>query len=400
MSDNYYNILGISENADDNEIKRAYKKLLKMYHPDIAGASEENNKMMSKINEAKSILLDPEKRKIYDQYGEEGLRMQENMGDNDMGGFPFGFGGGFEDIFGRRNRGPNIENCEVNLKMDLKDLVNGFDKDIHYERLLHCDTCNGTGAKNKKSHKCKKCNGKGVVNMQINRGPFMQIARTECENCKGTGNEKIQKNNKCKDCKGDGKIQHNELYKLSLEPGSIYEGSIQIRNKGNETYVDGNKIISNLVIHISYNPDDNFEIINEVDLYHKLELTLEESLGGFTKRIKLLDNTHIIINETNIVNNGKIIIIENKGLYNARHKNKGNLYIEYEVKLPKQNKQLMKNLYKIITDNKSYTAYENAQKELMMKHKNEICKFKTYDKNQNNNHNKNNKHEQQDCKVM
>lgn len=235
----YYNILGLSRDASDKEIKKKFRELSRLYHPDRqAGKSDEEKKeaeeKFKEINQAYSVLSDPEKKSNYDQYGDEN--------GPSMGGFnPFGpgfnpFGGGgfdpFSSFFGGRQtrrveRGKDIR---VKVKISLEELFNGTTKKIKYNRLVKCVNCHGTGGTGVKI--CPDCGGTGMMQKRTMVGPnSWSIETAPCNKCHGTG--KIVEH-KCPTCNGDGLVSESCTAEFIIKPGMIHNESIIIAEKGSE----------------------------------------------------------------------------------------------------------------------------------------------------------------------
>lgn len=237
----YYEILGVSKNANDAELKKAYRKLAKQYHPDVnkeAGAEER----FKEINEAYEVLSDANKRANYDQFGHEGANANFS-GFEGFGGF-----GGFEDIFssmfnggfssGRRQSGPmRGEDRHMYMEISFMDAVNGLEKEITLQVDEQCDHCHGSGAESSKDiTTCSRCHGSGRIQEQ-QRSPFgIFMNETVCPNCRGRGKEiKV----KCHTCHGEGSV--NKKVKINLKvPAGIQHGqSLRIPNRGEKGYNGG-----------------------------------------------------------------------------------------------------------------------------------------------------------------
>ncbi len=205
----YYEVLGVSKSASKDEIKKAYRKLSKKYHPDInkeAGADEK----FKEVKEAYEVLSDDQQRAQYDQFGHTDPN-QGFGGGGDFGGF-----GGFEDIFstffgggGTRRRDPNAPrqgaDLQYTMSLNFEDVIDGKETEIEIPREENCDTCSGSGAKKgTKAETCSHCHGSGQLNIEQNT-PFGKIVnRRVCNYCHGTGKE-IK--HKCSTCGGTGKVK-------------------------------------------------------------------------------------------------------------------------------------------------------------------------------------------------
>ncbi len=246
----YYETLGVSKNATDEELKKAYRKLAIKYHPDKNPGNPEAEAKFKEVSHAYDVLKDPQKRAAYDRYGHAAFE-QGGMGNAASGGGGFhdpfdifrevfggGFGGGgFEDFFGgggggqrsSSNRGSDLR---YDLEISLEEAASGVEKEIRYTRPVTCDECSGSGAEKGSSRKtCPTCKGRGQVVMQ--RG-FFQMAQT-CPKCHGSGTI-VEK--PCKKCGGHGRVNESSTIKLRI-PAGVDTGS-KLRSSGNgEAGVNG-----------------------------------------------------------------------------------------------------------------------------------------------------------------
>ncbi len=333
----------------DKELKKAYRKASLKWHPDKNKDNlEESTKKFQEISEAYSILNDGEKRKIYDQVGIEMLKhggegpqvdpmsmfaeMFGGMGGmGGMGGFP-GFGGfsGFGG-FGRREE-QEEEHCVVKLPVSLEQIYNEEKVTVSYKQKIYCSTCNGNGTKDGKKSVCDGCDGKGKV-MQVRRmGPMVHQTIIDCPECSGKG-KYITKNNICKNCNGKTYTEKNKSYDIPLKNGIKSGNKIKVDNKGHQLKNKKTHLI--IVIlekeHETFKRDDDNLIIN-------MEIKLYQSLLGFTKIVKHLDNRFLEINNDDIIKDGDVKVIPNEGMNNLNGYQKGNLYIKFKVKYPSLNK--------------------------------------------------------------
>ncbi|WP_414840234.1 molecular chaperone DnaJ [Carnobacterium sp. TMP28] len=236
----YYEILGVSKSATDPEIKKAYRKLSKQFHPDINKAADADAKF-KEITEAYEVLSDGNKRAAYDQYGHAST--DPNFG-NSGGGFGGGFGGGgfngggFEDIFesffggGGRTANPNAprqgEDLQYRMDLEFEEAIFGKETTIQYNREAECKTCHGDGAK-PGSHPvtCSKCQGSGTLNVARNTPLGRVMTRQTCDVCQGTGKEIKEK---CPTCYGSGRIKERHSVKVTV-PAGVEDGN-QMRLNG------------------------------------------------------------------------------------------------------------------------------------------------------------------------
>ncbi|GEK88157.1 molecular chaperone DnaJ [Alkalibacterium putridalgicola] len=241
--EDFYDLLGVSKDASQDEIKKAYRKLSKKYHPDINKADDAEDKF-KKISEAYEVLSDEQKRAAYDQYGHASTDPNFGAGGGFGGGFGgagggFG-GGGFEDIFeqffggGGRRRNPNAprqgEDLQYVMDLEFKEAIFGKETTIRYNREEECDNCNGSGAKPGTSPQtCSTCHGAGQVNAERNT-PFGRVMTQQvCPTCNGTGKEIKEK---CPVCHGDGHTKQQHSVKVTVPAGVEDGNQMRLQNQG------------------------------------------------------------------------------------------------------------------------------------------------------------------------
>ena len=238
----YYEVLGVSKEATEDELKKAYRKLAKENHPDLHPGDKACEERFKEINEAYEILSDPEKKQLYDQYGHAAF--DPNAGPYGPGGFGdlgdiFGdiFGGfGFGDIFGgggaRRSNGPRKgESIRTNISISFEEAAFGCKKDISVARVATCADCSGSGAKpGTQPETCPNCKGTGAVRTTQRTPLGMVQSSAPCQQCHGTG--KIVKD-PCNTCHGMGKIRKQHKINVTI-PAGIDDGqTVSLRGQGN-----------------------------------------------------------------------------------------------------------------------------------------------------------------------
>lgn len=249
-SQNFYQTLGVNENATQEEIKKAYRKKAVEHHPDRGGSEEE----FKKISEAYDNLGDENKRRDYD-----------NRRNNPFGGFG---GNPFEDFFGNqfyKQRKRTVPDKVVEVNIGALESYRGSEKTITYIRKTSCNTCSGTGGE---KIRCGSCNGNGFNEIRIGTGIFIQIVRQPCNSCKGMGN--IFKS-KCHTCNGESTTNTTETFTFKLPNGVDNGQFFKVGEKGD--FYDG--MYGNLVIKVNLVPENNFEKSNN-DLIYNSFLTVDE----------------------------------------------------------------------------------------------------------------------------
>jgi DnaJ-class molecular chaperone len=350
MDKSYYDILGISKTASQDEIKKAYKTLAKKYHPDKLSPEEKEAgaEKFKEISEAYSVLIDPEKKDYYDKFGKQ---------DGNMPNFNDIFGNIFGGFNRNQTRKDNIKPLIININLTLEEIYQGKKMTITVDINNLCKDCDGTGSLSKQTNKCNTCKGTGQQVQIIRNGPFIQQITRSCNDCNSTG-ELITE--KCLKCNGTKYILNKKQLNINIEAGCKNGEQIIIEDQGNELTNEQKKITGKtrgpLVIIVNekehYLFKRNIAIGDKIDpsnLFVEFEITLVESLCGCFKSIKHLDNTTLNIFENKIIKNNDIKIINGKGMP-KKSGGKGDLIIRYIIKYPnKLSKSQKREIFKTLT---------------------------------------------------
>jgi len=342
MADNrrdYYEVLGVSKTASDEELKKAYRTLAKKYHPDMNPGDKEAEQKFKEINEAYGVLSDKEKRAKYDQYGHDAF----TQGGGDAGGgFGGGFGGfgGFDfgDIFSsmfggggaRRANAPMEGDDEVaRVVLSFEEAVFGCKKEVSYNRVEACSECGGSGAeKGTKAETCPRCGGRGSIMVQQRTALGMMQTTRPCDNCRGRG--KII-NTPCRNCRGSGYVKLTKKLDVSIPAGIDNGQRIVLRGQGSAGRNGGPN--GDLIIEVRVRPHAFFER-NGDDLYCEVPVSFAEAALGADIQIPTLEGkqTYHIPDGTQP---GTSFTLRGKGVANVNTKRKGNLIITVTVEVPK-----------------------------------------------------------------
>ena len=342
MADNkrdYYEILGVEKGASDDELKRAYRKLAKQYHPDMNPGNAEAEVKFKEVNEAYEVLSDSEKREKYDRYGHAAFDPSMGGGAG-FGGFG-GFGGGFDfgDIFssifgGGNTRGRSNaidgDDITVRLTISFEEAVFGCKKEISFARIEGCSECGSSGAaKGTKPETCTTCNGSGSVRVKQNMGFGFMESQRACNNCRGTG--KIVKT-PCKNCNGKGFVKINKRMEVTIPAGIDSEQRIILRGQGSAGRNGGSN--GDLCIYVRVLPHNIFERDGD-NLYCEIPISFAEAalgaeidipiIGGKTEKFTIPEGTQTDTSFT----------LKGKGVANVNSKRKGDLIITVNVETPK-----------------------------------------------------------------
>ena len=323
----YYKILGVDKNASKDEIKKAYRNLVRTKHPDKGGSEEE----FQNIQLAYDTLSDENKRKVYDEYGEEGLK--EGMtGEEPTDIFDLFTRGGKKNV--KRKTKSVLQAMEVSLE----DIFMGKEKYLEIKRYRICKKCKGNGSKDPNANtKCPGCNGKRVKLVVQRMGNTILQSQQTCPDCRGEGYI-IKNEDKCPTCKGQKVNQESKTLKILLDKGAPDGKRYTFEGESDEMpgYDPGDVIIE---IRIKKHPV--FERTG-ADLTMKADISLLEALTGFQLLINHLDGRHVLINSKKgeIIKPGVIKTVKECGMPFFDHPTRfGNLYIKFNIHFPKSLKE-------------------------------------------------------------
>ena len=340
VDEKYYKILGVSTTATPEEIKKAYRKLAAKFHPDKNPGDKAAEEKFKEINQAYSVLSDSEKRRQYDQFGENPQARHVDPMDifNSMFGNFGGFGGFGGFNFGHRQESRHIkgDTIHVVLKCELKDLYYGriYKRKITRDRL--CKRCNGSGSSDGKKEFCDVCRGQGVVLESRRQGNMLFQTQKVCEACGGKGTKPCRL---CKDCIGSGTRPEEKIFEICVEPGTKNGTTYIFRGESNEA--EGIEP-GDIVFVVEQIPNNTFQRVGN-NLVCKHTITLLEALTGFDSCIDVFGEK-IKIGYDGIISPGKFIKIPGKGF---KHNDEyGDLILEINIEFPKTLPQEIKNVLK------------------------------------------------------
>ncbi|CAE6114106.1 unnamed protein product [Arabidopsis arenosa] len=336
-SDNtkFYEILGVPKTASPEDLKKAYKKAAIKNHPDKGGDPEK----FKELAQAYEVLSDPEKREIYDQYGEDALK--EGMGGGGGGHDPFDifssfFGGGGNPFGGGSSRGRRQrrgEDVVHPLKVSLEDVYLGTTKKLSLSRKVLCSKCNGKGSKSGASMKCGGCQGTGmkVSIRQVGPGMIQQMQHA-CNDCKGTG-ETINDRDRCPQCKAEKVVSEKKVLEVNVEKGMQHNQKITFNGQADEA---PDTVTGDIVFVIQQKEHPKFKRKGD-DLFVEHTLSLTEALCGFQFVLTHLDKRQLLIksNPGEVVKPDSYKAISDEGMpIYQRPFMKGKLYIHFTVEFP------------------------------------------------------------------
>ncbi|MFP4664328.1 MAG: molecular chaperone DnaJ [Bacteroidales bacterium] len=355
----YYEILGVSKSASQDEIKKAYRKQALKHHPDKNPGDAEAERKFKEAAEAYEVLRDEQKRQRYDQFGHDGVKgaqggfSGEGMSFEDIfsqfgdifgdmgfgGGFSGGFGGGRRSQRQRANKGSNIR---VKVKLTLNEIASGTTKKLKIKKYIKCDACNGTGEKNGSSSKtCSTCHGSGVETRVTNTILGQMQQQTTCRTCGGTGTE-IKEH--CPACNGEGVVRGEEIVEVKIPAGMSEGVQLSVSGKGNAARRGG--INGDLLVVVE--EKEHPELVRDGnDLLYNLFISIPDALLGTTATIPTLEGKVKVKIEQG-TQSGKVLRLRNKGIPDVQGYGKGDLLVKVNIfvpkNLPKEDRKLIEKL--------------------------------------------------------
>ncbi|MDZ7715557.1 MAG: molecular chaperone DnaJ [Balneolaceae bacterium] len=341
----YYDVLGVSKDASQEEIKKAYRKRAMKFHPDRNSDDPEAEKKFKEASEAYEVLRDEQKRRQYDQFGHQGMNGGfgggagfENVGFEDIfSRFGEIFGSDFADVFGgaagrsrgRRSAGQPGNDMKLQISLSLEEIAFGTEKKLKVKKQIKCDECNGTGAETEEDFQtCGTCNGQGEVR-QVQRTMLGQMVNVQrCPECNGDGRIITSK---CSKCHGEGRYKGKETVKVRV-PSGVSEGNyITLRGQGNAGKRGGPA--GALVVLIEEEEHEHFERDGN-DIYYDLVLSMPDAILGTEVEVPTLKGkAKVKIDEG--TQPGKLLRMKGKGIEGLNNSGIGDEYIRVNVFMPK-----------------------------------------------------------------
>ncbi|HOI30360.1 MAG TPA: molecular chaperone DnaJ [Melioribacteraceae bacterium] len=359
----YYEILGVSKSASQDELKKAYRKLAMQYHPDRNPGNKEAEEKFKEAAEAYEVLSNDEKRAKYDRYGHSGLRggqdfhSYQNVNDifshfSDIFGGAFGGSSIFDDFFGgsaqrgkQKQSGTPGADLKITLKLTLEEVATGTTKKVKIKKFNKCDECSGTGAKSSGSFKtCASCNGTGEIR-QVSRsifGQFVNIA--PCNNCNGTG--KII-SDPCVKCSGDGRVHSESTIKINV-PAGVFDGSyMTLRSEGNAGKNGGPS--GDIIVVFEEIQHEHF-LRDGDNIIYELNISYPEAVMGTEVEVPTLNGKAKLKIDPG-TQSGKFLKMREKGIQHLNKHGAGDQLVKINIHVPKnvtsKEKELLKELQKL-----------------------------------------------------
>jgi len=324
-----YDVLGISPSANENEIRKAYRKLALQYHPD---KNPNTGDKFKEISHAYEVLSDSHKRDSYDKYGEEGGGDEGFSPEDIFARFFGGFGGSQ-----RRSQpsGPKKGKDMVHiLKVSLEDLYKGKISKLALQKNVLCSKCEGRGGKEGAVKTCTTCNGVGVRLITRQIGPMIQQIQQPCTECQGEG-EIIREKDRCKTCQGKKVVSERKFIEVPIDKGMRDQQKITFTEEADQA---PGIIPGDLIIVLQEKEHPRFKRKND-DLFYEAKIDLLSALAGGSFNIQHLDDRVLVVSilPGEVIRPGDLKVIANEGMPSYRHHDKGNLYVRFEVEFPPAN---------------------------------------------------------------
>jgi len=334
LEQDYYQLLGVSRDATPEEIKKAYRRLAVKYHPDHNQGSKEAEEKFKDISEAYSVLSDPEKRRLYDNYGHAGLRgagYSPNF--TSVEDIFSSFGSIFEDLFGfgfgpRTRRGGPQRGADLRYDMSitLAEAIKGSERELELKLPAPCDTCSGSGAAPASQRvTCSRCGGRGQI---LQSQGFFSIATT-CPYCRGEGST-VDK--PCPDCHGSGRREKLRRLQVSIPPGVDSGTRIRLSGEGEIGEHGGPPGDLYVVLHVE--PDKRFER-DGLDLHTEVTIDFVQAVLGATVEVPLVEGSRELEIHPG-TQPGETVVVRGEGVPRLRGYGRGDLHVHIRVEIPRK----------------------------------------------------------------
>lgn len=339
----FYEILGVSKNATDTEIKSAYRKQAMKYHPDRNQGDKAAEEKFKEVNKAYEVLKDPQKKAAYDQYGaaafENGMGGSQGFGSQGFGGqgfdgFDFSSAGGFSEMFSDifsdfmgggshgRERDTRGQDLRYDIVISLEEAFNGLTKTISFKKNGKCQKCNGMGGDSKVV--CSKCHGSGVVNLR--QGIF--FTQQTCPDCQGTG---YRVKNPCHYCSGTGISIETKTLDVKIPAGVDNGTKLRIRGEGEAGLMGGSS--GDLFVYIVVKPHKIFTR-NEKNLFIEVPISFGEAGLGGTIEVPIIEGGKAEVNIPKGIQSGERLRLRGKGMTGINSGIRGDMYLNIKVETP------------------------------------------------------------------
>ncbi len=364
----YYEVLGVSKGASEDEIKRAYKKLARKYHPDMNPGDKEAEEKFKEVNEANEVLSDLEKKARYDQFGFAGVDPSYGAGAGGAGGygggFDFGdlgdifgsfFGGGFGGGQTRRNGPQRGESIRASVAVTFTEAAFGCEKEVSIERSEQCASCKGSGcAPGTTPEICPDCHGSGMVQVQQRTPMGMFASSRPCQRCRGTGKIIHQP---CADCGGSGAVRKRKTIKVTIPAGIDHGQTISLRGQGNAGKNGGPA--GDLLITVMVRPHELFRREGN-DVFCEAPITFRQAVLGATLEIPTIDGP-VKYDIPEGTQTGTVFRLRGKGIPALNGRGRGDQYVTVTIETPRNLNREQKEALKRFDETLGESSYEKRK---------------------------------------
>ena len=364
----YYEVLGIQKGASEDEIKKAYKKLARKYHPDMNPGDKEAEEKFKEVNEANEVLSDPEKKARYDQFGFAGVDPNYGAGAGGGaygGGFDFGdlgdifgsfFGGGFG---GGQRRNPNApqrgESIRASVSVSFTEAAFGCEKSVTLERSEQCPTCKGNGcAPGTTPEICPDCHGTGTVQTRRQTPMGVFASNGPCRKCGGTGRLIHQP---CPDCRGTGAVRKRKTIKVNIPAGIDHGQTISLRGQGNAGKNGGPA--GDLLITVMVQPHELFRR-DGVDVFCEAPITFTQAVLGAELEIPTIDGK-VKYSIPEGTQTGTVFRLKGKGIPVLNGRGRGDQYVTVTIETPRNLNKEQKEALRRFSETLGESNYEKRK---------------------------------------
>ncbi len=363
----YYEVLGVSKDASEAEIKRAYKKLARHYHPDMNPGDKEAEEKFKEINEANEVLSDPDKRSRYDQFGFAGVdpNYAGAGGGGFGGGFDFGdlgdifgsfFGGGFGGGGQQRRNGPQRgESIRMSVSLSFTEAAFGCEKEVSLDRSENCPTCGGNGCKKGTTPEvCPECHGTGSVQVRRQTPMGVFASTSPCSKCHGTGKIIHQP---CEDCHGSGRVRKRRTVKVSIPAGIDNGQTISLRGQGHAGKNGGPS--GDLLITVMVKPHELFRREGTA-VFCEAPITFTQAVLGGELEIPTIDGK-VKYDIPEGTQTGTVFRLKGKGIPVLNGRGRGDQFVTVTIETPRNLNHQQKEALKKFSDSLGENNYEKRK---------------------------------------
>ena len=363
----YYEVLGIQKGASEDEIKKAYKKLARKYHPDMNPGDKEAEEKFKEVNEANEVLSDPEKKARYDQFGFAGVDPNYGAGAGggaDGGGFDFGdlgaiFGSFFGGGFGGQRRNPNApqrgESIRASVSISFTEAAFGCEKSVAIERSEQCPTCKGSGCTPGTTPEvCPDCHGSGTVQTRRQTPMGVFASNGPCRKCGGTGRLIHQP---CSDCRGSGAVRKRRTIKVNIPAGIDHGQTISLRGQGGAGKNGGPA--GDLLITVMVQPHEIFRR-DGVDVFCEAPITFTQAVLGAELEIPTIDGK-VKYSIPEGTQTGTVFRLKGKGVPVLNGRGRGDQYVTVVIETPRSLNKEQKEALRRFSETLGENNYEKRK---------------------------------------